>query len=124
MEDRYGVPIDEFSSRMAFTPGMFFWLIYRSGEHVDGPEDLREAREWLHKAWGAGDAVALPGQRRPLEVMYFQYLAARKSVDPIAAIMGHIIFEEFEQAAGLLDDLILHHEGLYDDLILNTEDTA
>lgn len=105
-EDRYGVPIDEFSSRMAFTPGMFFWRLYEAST----PEGLKDAREWLHKAWSTGDAVALPGQRRPLEVMYFQYLAARRSVDPIAKIMGHVIFEEFPEARDALDDLILNTE--------------
>lgn len=102
---RFGVECIEFTRLMPFCTGNAFKYAFRHLDKGNAVQDLEKARVYAHWARDEKEAAALPGRRRELQTLYFRHLHERVGTDVTASLLGHIVFEEWEEAEILLDTL-------------------
>ncbi|AXQ60085.1 hypothetical protein NTR1_83 [Nocardia phage NTR1] len=103
--DRYGVEQIAFSRWMPFCTGNAWKYVWRADHKGNPVQDVDKALVYARWAVENGEASFIGGaDRRKVERLYFDHLAAHIGYDWCAATLGHIIFEEWPDAIRRMED--------------------
>ena len=104
---RFGVECIEFTRLMPFCTGNAFKYVFRCEHKGKTVQDLEKARVYAYWAKENFESSTLPGRRREVQTLYFRHLHPLIGPDDWqASILGHIVFEEWDEAIILIDQWI------------------
>jgi hypothetical protein len=101
--DRYGFECIQLTRWMPFCAGNAAKYVFRAGAKGDTVQDLEKALVYARWAVENGEASFIGAHRREGERLYFEHLAEHTAHDWRAAVLGHIIFEEWSAVEELID---------------------
>ena len=100
---RFGIECIEFARCMMFLPGSAFACVWRCEENGNPVQDLEKARTYWNWAWESGESLCRASHRNTLSMLYFRHLEPKVDTDWMAALLGDMIWENWDSAAEKID---------------------
>lgn len=106
---RMGFECIEMTRLMPFCSGNAAKYVFRADDKGNPVQDLEKARVYAYWAWEELEAVALPGKRDALEIVYYRHISPLRAQHWAADVLGFLIFESWERVVEGIDARLDHY---------------